>query len=98
MDMPISTRQGSIGVKLTKTQALRLLDWHGGQWSAVYSLGSSSLGGHYVPVSVAKKAVAELTADLRKKPTKGFWSGWTTREKTNLKQRITDVKHAMVRR
>ncbi len=96
--MAISMGRNAYGVKLTKAQALRLLDWHGGQGSAVYSLGSSSYGGHYVPIAVARKAVAELTADLNKKPRKGFWAGWTTREKTNLKQRITDIKRALLRR
>lgn len=96
--MPVSTKRNAHGIKLTKAQALRLLDWHGGQGSAVYSLGSSSYGSHYVTVAVARKAVAELTADLNKKPIKGFWAGWTTREKTSLKQRITDIKRALLRR
>ncbi len=85
------------GVKLTKAQALKLLDWHGGGGSAVYSLGSSSIGGHYVSMATAKRAVSELTTDLNKKPKKGFWSGWSPREKTNLRQRIKDINNAITR-
>jgi len=87
----------SRGVKLTKAQALRLLDWHGGGGSAVYALGSSSFGGYAVSLSIARKAIKELTVDLRRKPKPGFWGGWTTKEKANLKQRIADIEKAIAR-
>ncbi|KKK66117.1 hypothetical protein LCGC14_2967320 [marine sediment metagenome] len=87
----------SKGVKLTKAQALKLLDWHGGGGSAVYALGSSSFSGNTVPLSVASDAIKELTVDLRRKPKKGFWGGWTSREKASLRQRIADIKKAMVK-
>ena len=49
-------------VKLPRAQALRLLDWHGGEETAVYALGSSSFAGHKVPMFVAENALRELKA------------------------------------
>ena len=84
-------------VKLTKMQASRLLDWHGGQGSAVYALGSSSHSGHGVPIAVARAAIMELEQDLKKKPKPGFWSGWSARDKASLMQRIKDIQGAVAR-
>ncbi len=47
-------------VLLTKSQALKLLDWHGGGGTSTYALGSSSFAGHCVDVSVAEDALFEL--------------------------------------
>jgi len=44
-------------VCIDKDLARRLLDWHSGQWSALYSLGSSQC----VPEKVARDAVYELS-------------------------------------
>jgi hypothetical protein len=41
--------------------ALHLLDWHGGQDSGLYALGSSWLNNHPVESSVIRQACEELT-------------------------------------
>jgi len=48
------------GVQLPENIAVRLLEWHGGQDTSTYSLGSSSLAGKAVPARIAVDAVSEL--------------------------------------
>ena len=47
--------------------ALKLLDWHGGQGSNLYSVGSSWLAGHDVPNEVIDGAISELDDELQKR-------------------------------
>jgi hypothetical protein len=49
-----------MSVCLTRNQGLRLLDWHGGQGSALYAVGSSAFAGRCVPASTARRAAREL--------------------------------------
>lgn len=50
-----------------KQLALKLLDWHGGQWSPLYSVGSSWLAGRDVPSDVIQEAIQELEDIAQKK-------------------------------
>jgi len=47
--------------------ALKLLDWHGGQGSNLYSVGSSWLAAHDVPNEVIDGAIFELDDELQKR-------------------------------
>lgn len=48
---------------LSKRQrlALRILDWHGGQDTGLYALGSSWFANHEVPLCVVNRACSELS-------------------------------------
>jgi hypothetical protein len=50
-----------------KELALRLLDWHGGQSSPLYSVGSSWLAGKEVPTENIEAAIDELQTIVKKK-------------------------------
>ena len=50
-----------------KELALRLLEWHGGQNSPLYSVGSTWLAGKEVPVENINEAIGELEDILQKK-------------------------------
>ncbi len=85
------------GVVLTKHQALKLLDWHGGQGSALYALGSSSYAGfgqpgHPVTIELAENAIRELREVLSEVGSK---SKLTAADKKDLQQRIKDVEAAI---
>lgn len=45
--------------------AIKLMEWHGGQNSSLYSVGSSWLSGNDVPAENIKGAISELQAELR---------------------------------
>ena len=45
--------------------ALKLLEWHGGQWSDLYSVGSSWLAEHDVPNEKIVGAIKELEDKAR---------------------------------
>lgn len=47
-------------IKLTKRQALKLLDWHGGQGTSAYALGSSSFAGRCSTVETARDVMDDL--------------------------------------
>ncbi len=49
-----------MSVCLTKRQGLRLLDWHGGQKSALYAVGSNAFAGRCVSKDLARLAASEL--------------------------------------
>ncbi len=77
--------------RLSKSEALKLLDWHGGQWSGAYALGSSSFAGRCVPVKYAERALDELRDALRS-PGRVTW---TKRESLHLINRIKAVAAAI---
>lgn len=49
-----------------KQLALKLLDWHGGQWSGLYAVGSSWYTGHEVPMEEVQRADMELEKLINK--------------------------------
>lgn len=53
---PEQTRQ----ITGSKRLGLRVLDWHGGQFTPTYAVGSSFYAGHSVPEDTLKSAIAEL--------------------------------------
>jgi hypothetical protein len=76
-------------VLLTKAQALRLLDWHGGQGTATYALGSSSFAGHGVDIGTAEAVLSDLSSlasDGRHV---------SAREQASLRSLYTAVQHAI---
>lgn len=50
-----------------KELALKLMDWHGGQFSPLYSVGSSWLAGKDVPNNIIEEAIKELEDIAQKK-------------------------------
>jgi len=50
-----------------KELALKLLEWHGGQWSPLYSVGSTWLAGKDVPSEIIYEAIEELEDIVQKK-------------------------------
>ena len=50
-----------------KDIALKLLEWHGGQWSPLYSVGSTWLAGKEVPPDIIEDAIKELEDIVQKK-------------------------------
>ena len=50
-----------------KDLALKLLEWHGGQWSPLYSVGSTWLAGKEVPPNIIEDAIKELEDIVQKK-------------------------------
>ncbi len=47
-------------MRVTRRQAMRLYDWHGGQGTGVYALASNSDTGRCVPLDVGQRALKEL--------------------------------------
>ena len=85
-----------------KQLALKILDWHGGQWSDLYSVGSSWLAGHDVPSENISGAISELEKELatRKNNPKQFISSqeeWPDFEKSleELEMLIQSLKSEM---
>lgn len=81
--------------------ALALLDWHGGQWSALYSVGSTWLAGKEVPTRSIENAIEEIENLIKKKVnypdaiSEGNIQDLTA-IKNRLKQEITTNKQAQV--
>lgn len=50
----------AFNVDSKKELAYELLQWHGGQTSPLYSVGSSWAAGKYVPTNIIEEAIAEL--------------------------------------
>ena len=48
-----------------KELAYKLLDWHGGQWSPLYSVGSSWSAGKDVPREIVEQAIQELEDNIQ---------------------------------
>lgn len=57
-----------MSVCLTRKQGLRLLDWHGGQGSALYAVGSSAFSGRCVSTDTARRATRELRIAMYGQP------------------------------
>lgn len=84
--------------RLSKSEALKLLDWHGGQGTGAYALGSSSFAGRCVPVKYAEWALDELRDALRGLQPTTRYSGHAakaSREKLHLINRIKAVAAAV---
>lgn len=47
---------------IAKREALMLMDWHGGQGSPLYSVGSRAYAGHPVDEATLERAIGELQA------------------------------------
>ncbi len=47
-------------MKISRAFSLKLLDWHGGQGSALYAAGSTGFAGRCVPKTVLRSAAREL--------------------------------------
>lgn len=81
--------------------ALALLDWHGGQWSALYSVGSTWLAGKEVPTRAIENAIKEIEDLIKKKVnypdaiSEGDIQDLTAIQ-NRLKQEITTNKQAQV--
>jgi len=54
----------SFEVDSKKELAYELLEWHGGQNSALYQVGSSWVAGKYVPTELMDSAISELQEDI----------------------------------
>jgi hypothetical protein len=52
-------------VKIGRGLALKVLDWHGGQWYPTYAVGSSGLAGRCVSKQLLFEASNELRITLR---------------------------------
>lgn len=52
---------GTGQVRIAKRVALRLLDWHPGQGSPEYAVGSSGYAGRCVPLHLVEEAQARLS-------------------------------------
>ena len=49
---------------MSRALALQLMDWHGGQWSALYSVGSCMFAGAIG--SIKREAVADALRELKR--------------------------------
>ena len=76
-----------------KELALELLEWHGGQWSPLYSVGSSWFAGKDVPNNIIEDAILELEENIQniiKEPQAGRHEDRdkSIRELRNLQDRL----------
>ena len=73
--------------------ALHILEWHGGQDTGLYALGSSWFTKHEVPFNVVERAVSELIGIIRKDVP--FPDTVTTATFKELKDLIAKIKRAV---
>lgn len=76
-----------------KELAIELLEWHGGQWTSLYSVGSSWIAGEEVPSKVIKEAISELEDEIQniiQEPKAGLYENRNRdiRELRNLQNRL----------
>lgn len=62
-----------------KSFALRLLQYHDGQWSAVYALGSTLLAGYAVSDTLIRNARDEMRNEAARPHRPGYGSKWMAR-------------------
>lgn len=72
---PEDTTPESRQIEGSKRLGLRVLDWHGGQFTPTYAAGSSFYAGHSVPEETVKSAIHELRHELALR----LWSGSSVR-------------------
>ena len=80
-------------IRIGKGLALRVLNWHGGQSTAAYAVGSTGYAGRCVPRTLVRRAALELDPTLTAMR-RGTAGKYTKRDERHL----TGVVAALLRR